>query len=320
MMDMKKRPFRCLSIMVTNQCPLQCAHCGPRSGPWATGSIDFEVMAAALDDARERACQVINFSGGEPFILGHKLVEMVKAATTRGLLARITTGAYWSPTAQAAEKRLKPLAEAGLSQLFISSSDSHRAFVPFTNIIEATRAARNHKIDVYLVLGTSRTSLTCIREVTREFEQAGLSVPWIIESPIIPYGRAEEGFAEDELALQPIMNFAGPCHSLTENPTIRPDGQVTGCAVVFGQECAPLSFGQISQEPLSDALDRMDSNSLADWIHKVGVVELKSLIEATSSLRFENKYVNICHLCGDILSNPEALLVLRELGLTPATG
>ncbi|HKP71519.1 MAG TPA: radical SAM protein [Pyrinomonadaceae bacterium] len=305
--------------MITNQCPLQCAHCGPRSGPWAKGSIDTDVLLAALDEARERACQVINFSGGEPFILGQKLVEMVKATTDRGLMARITTGAYWSPTAEAADKRLKPLAEAGLRQLFISCSDEHRAFVPMNNVIEASRAARKYQIDVYLVLGTSKTSKTSSPSIFEAFMEAGQPVPWIINSPIIPFGRAEENISAGELTLQPIANFSGPCPSLTENPTIRPDGQVTGCAVVFGQECDALSFGDVSRESLSDVLDRMDDSPLAKWIHNIGVVELKTLIESNSSLRFAERYVNICHLCGDILGNPEAVAVLNELGLSPAT-
>lgn len=304
--------------MVTNQCPLQCAHCGPRSGPWAKGAIDFEVVAAALDEARERSCQVVNFSGGEPFIIGQKLVDMVKAVAGRGMLARITTGGYWATSAEAAEKRVKPLAEAGLRQLFISCSDEHRVFVPFSNVVEATRAARKYKLDVYLVLGTSKTSKTSLRSVCRGFEEAGVGIPWIVDSPLIPFGRAEDNLGADELTLRPLSSFAGPCTSLTEHPTIRADGQVTGCAVVFGQECDALSFGDISRESLDDVLERMNENQLARWIHEVGVVELKSLIEANSSLRFADEYVNICHLCGDILGNPEALAVLKELGLDPA--
>lgn len=313
-----KSSINCLTLMVTNQCPLQCAHCGPSSGPWAKGSIDAETIKAALDEARARACQVVNFSGGEPFILGHKLVELVQAATDRGLLARVTTGAYWSPTPEAAGKRLKPLAEAGLGQLFISCSDEHRAFVPLENVIEATRAARTCGVEVYLALGTTRTSATSSRAVSEAFLDAGLAVPWIINSPIIPFGRAAAGVGVEALSLQPVRNFAGPCSSLTQHPTIRPDGQVTGCAVVFGQECAPLSFGDVSREALSHALDRMNADPLASWIHQIGVVELKHLIESNSPVRFADRYVNICHLCGDILSNPEAVAVLRELGLLPA--
>src|SRR5262249_8841738 len=121
--------IRSVSIMVTNKCPLQCEHCGPRSGPWEDGSIDLETLVTTLADARALICSVINYTGGEPFILGKKLIEMVQLSASRFFITRITTGAYWSHSPEAARKRLAPLAEAGLQQLFISVTDSHRKFV-----------------------------------------------------------------------------------------------------------------------------------------------------------------------------------------------
>ena len=309
--------FRCLTIMVTNRCPLRCAHCGPRSGPQERSEIELETVIAALEEARKRSCQMVNFSGGEPFVLGRKLVDMVQAAVARGLLTRITTGAYWSRTLEMAAQCLQPLAQQGLHQLFISYSDQHGEFVRLQNVIAATSAARSYGIQVYLALGTSRTSQVNSRSVREAFEAAGVAVPWILDSPLIPYGRAEENLSTDELLLQPVENLAGPCPSLTQHPTIHANGRVTGCAVVFGGNCAPLSSGNIYESTFAESLDRMNANPLAAWIHKIGVVELKWFIEANSSIRFSDRYVNICHLCGQILGNAEALAVLQEAGLVP---
>jgi MoaA/NifB/PqqE/SkfB family radical SAM enzyme len=307
----------CLTIVVTNRCPLSCAHCGPRSGPGERGSLNFENVIAALDAARSRACGIVNYSGGEPFILGQKLVDFVRAAAERNFVPRVTTGAYWSPTLADARKRLEPLGTAGLRQLFISCSDAHREFVPLNNVIEATRAAVDRGISVCIVLGTSKNSTTSSRSVREAFEAAGVPPPWMMDSPIIPFGRAETTIHFSELLLQPVENFAGPCPSMTQHPTLQPDGQVTGCASVFALECAPLSFGQIHESPLSEILERMDKSTLAAWIHKIGVVELKQFIEEHSAIRFPDRYVNICHLCGDILNNPEALTFLESVGLGP---
>jgi MoaA/NifB/PqqE/SkfB family radical SAM enzyme len=304
--------------MVTNQCPLRCAHCGPRSGPGEKGALDLATVVAALDEARRHSCRIVNFSGGEPFILGRLLVDFVRATSERGIWPRITTGAYWSNNAEAARKRIEPLAQAGLRQLFISCSDAHRVYVPFSNVLEATRAARAHNIDVCIVVGTSKTSNTTPSAVREGFEAEGINPPWLLESPLIPLGRAEENISFDELLLQPLEDFKGPCPSLTEHPTIQPDGQVTGCASVFARDCSPLVFGDIRENTLGEVIERMDNNTLAAWIHKVGVVELKQLIEANSTIVFPDRYVNICHLCADILNNAEARVVLDELGLGPA--
>lgn len=312
------RPFECLTIMLTNQCPLRCAHCGPRSGPKEKGALDLETVTQALDEARTRSCLMVNFSGGEPFILGQFLTDCVRAAAAREFLPRITTGAYWSATETMSARRLDPLAEAGLRQLFISCSDAHSEFVPFSNIIKATVAARQRDIEVYLTVGTSQTSRTTPHSVYQSFEAAGVSTPWLLNSPIIPYGRAEENMPAAELLMQPVENFAGPCASMTEHPTIQADGRVTGCAVVFAGACARLAYGNVHEEPLGAALDRMNTDMLAAWIHRVGVVELKQLIEANTPLIFPDRYVNICHLCGDLLSHPQVLSFLASSGFGPS--
>lgn len=309
----------CLTVIVTNQCPLRCAHCGPRSGPGEKGALDLETVIAALDAARSRRFVIVNYSGGEPFILGGKLVEFVRVAADRGFIPRVTTGAYWSPGPAEAKRRLDPLVDAGLQQLFISCSDAHREFVPLNNVIEATRTAIERNITVCIVLGTSKHSKTSSRSVREAFEAAGVPPPWMLDSPIIPFGRAETTIAVDQLLLQPVENFAGPCPSMTQHPTLQPDGQITGCASVFARECAPLSFGQVQESSISEIFERMNTSTLAAWIHKIGVVELKQFIEENSSISFDDRYVNICHLCGDILNNPEALSFLESVGLGPVS-
>jgi MoaA/NifB/PqqE/SkfB family radical SAM enzyme len=310
-----KRHIDCLTIMLTNQCPLRCAHCGPRSGPGERGALGLELIISTLDEARERLCRVVNFSGGEPFILGDSLIDFVKAAAERSMIPRITTGAYWSNSAAAAKRRLEPLVAAGLRQLVVSSSDAHREFVPMGNVIEAARAARHYGIELYLALGTSKTSKTCSRTIREAFEAAGESPPWLYESPYIPFGRASDQVPAAELILQPVEKFAGACPSLTVNPTIHADGNVTGCAVVFGRECPPLTYGNVHDTSLGEILDLMNSDPLAAWIHKIGVVELKQFIEDNSSIRFDEHYVNICHLCGTMMNSPETLEFLESVGL-----
>lgn len=105
---------------------------------------------------------------------------------------------------------------------------------------------------------------------------------------------------------------------MTQHPTVHSNDSVTGCAVVFGRECPPITFGDLTRESFATIVERLQDDPLANWIHRVGVVELKRLIEHHSEVRFADRYANICHLCGDILSNPAALGVLKELGLLPA--
>jgi MoaA/NifB/PqqE/SkfB family radical SAM enzyme len=305
--------LNCLTIAATNQCPLKCAHCGTLSGPDKKGSLETSKVIEAIEEAKKLNCQIINFSGGEPFILGDTLIEMVKAATEAGLVVRITTGAYWSRTQEAALARLQPLAEAGLRQLIISATDGHREYVSLTNVVAASYAAKLLSVEVYISLRTSKNNKTNAAAVHQEFKAAQLAMPYVYESSIIPYGRAGDTYPNEELNLKPVEEFSGPCPSLTKNPSLHANGNITGCSVVFGQECNTLSFGNIHENSLTEIYDRMLESPLATWIHKVGVVELKQLIEANTQIRFKSQYVNICHLCGEILNHNEALKYLKSI-------
>jgi len=304
-----------LTLSLTNRCPLQCAHCGPRSGPGERGALTVDIVARALDVAQARRFCAVNLTGGEPFTLGAELETVVRLAAQHGLWCRITTGAFWSPTPAAADRRLAPLAEAGLNELCLSCTSEHQQFVPFINLVHAAEAARRHFVKPVVNLGISADSALSPGRVNEMFKDAGAEPVPVFQSRLIPFGRALESLPATRQALRHVGELAGPCPSLTEHPTIYDNGVVAGCASVFSRDCRPLQFGNVHTEPLDAVLDRMTTSPLSILIHHFGVVALKELVEAHSPVRFGDRYVNICHLCGDILNNRQALDTLRDLGL-----
>lgn len=102
---------------------------------------------------------------------------------------------------------------------------------------------------------------------------------------------------------------------MMRHPTVHSDGRVAGCGSVFSRDCAPLIFGSVQQEPFEDVMARIHQHPLSNLIHHVGLGALKEIVEAHSELRFDGRYVNMCHLCGDILSNPAAVGALRAAGM-----
>ncbi len=303
------------TLSVTNRCPLSCAHCGPRSGPEESGTIARDVVVDMLNNASSRGCKLVNLAGGEPFILGEYLEDIVRLVVERDMAPRITTGAYWAKTTEAASARLEPLVAAGLRELAISHSVHHGKFVRLTSIINAARAARENKLRVFLNITSTRSSQGLIPAIRRAFEAAGEVLPYIRRAPVIPFGRASETIEPGDFLLSADEQFAGPCASAGRSLTLHPTGAITGCAVVFGAECAPLVGGYTGEEPVGAILDRIDNEPLYAFIHKVGVVELKNFIEEHSDLRFPNQHVNICHLCGELLSDERVVAFLRQSGL-----
>ncbi len=305
-------PLRCLTLSLTNRCPLRCSHCGPRSGPDRTGDLDEAVATAALRAAARRGCEVVNFSGGEPFAAGAALERLVAAARALGLLTRVTTGAAWSPDPARARARLEPLARAGLSQLYVSVSAPHQAAIPLGHALAATAAARELGVEPTIVATAGRGG-EAARQVRAAFLEAGATPPWILPTPLIPFGRGAEGLRPEDLDQRPVEELSGPCPSLALSPAIHPDGTITGCASVFAADLPALAFGRAPATTLEEALARLEANPLAAWIRGAGVVALKRLVEGRSEVRLPERAVNICHLCGEILGHPGALAAARRL-------
>jgi hypothetical protein len=310
---------RCLTLLLTNRCALQCAHCGPRSGPFERGVMTTDVIARSLAAARLEGCALVNLSGGEPFVLGAALTEIVAQARGAGFTVRISSGAYWSSSIAQARRRLEPLAAAGLAQLYLSHSTEHAAFVPLANIVFAAQAARELGLEVAIILAMGRHSTVRRSSVEAEFARHAQPVPFIAVTRLIPAGRADAAPA-DALLLQPVDALDGPCPSLTEHPTVFEDGTLAGCASVTNRHCPDLQFGSVLDGAPETAFRAMHDAPLSAWIHRLGVVSLKTLIEHNSAIRFQDRYVNICHLCTDILTNPEARQVLAGLGVVKVDG
>lgn len=69
-------------LELTRGCNLQCLHCSNDSGP---GEIHTEVMGLedwlrVLEEARQIGCRQVQFFGGEPFLVGDDLNELIRAS------------------------------------------------------------------------------------------------------------------------------------------------------------------------------------------------------------------------------------------------
>lgn len=313
---MSASPIRCLTLMLSNRCPLQCVHCGPTSGPRESGDLSFEQITQSIDDACRIGCDGINISGGEPFVVYDLLSRVVEYSAAKKVWTRVTTGAYWAATAQRSLDRLQPLAEAGLSQVCVSTSSSHAQEVPVSHVLNAVEAAQRLSIAAAVTVAVSRDGTVTPQTVRAAFHEAGIPAPVILVSSIVPFGRAAMSQRYNQPpAPRELPELVGQCESMMRHPTILSDGRVAGCGSVFSRECEPLIFGSVFDSTLTAVIARIEQAPLSNMIHRLGLGAMKELIEANSELRFDGPYVNMCHLCGDMLQNATAVKTLRDLGM-----
>lgn len=85
------RPIPSLGFMwleVSAGCNLKCIHCYAGSNPALIGSekMDQEAWQKVMLEARALGCEQLQFIGGEPLLLGDKLVSLVEFANLSGFL------------------------------------------------------------------------------------------------------------------------------------------------------------------------------------------------------------------------------------------
>lgn len=310
--------LRSLYILPTNYCTLNCVHCAIQNKTKLRCDLDMDIVEQLIHDAPAQRFSVSIISGGgEPMTMDESILcRILQASSRQNLYPRMTTNAYWAISFDEACRRLRPLVENGLKNIVISISESHLAYVKYNQILYAVQAANflNLKCELYLTALNIKTNP--LQSIVQYFNTQGRSIPYIhTEYYYIPFGNAEENFGLSDFQLTDIAALRGICPSAGNNICVHPTGEVTFCAMVFALHVNALYVGNVYLDSLADIMKRTENNRLMQWFAVHGIVALKEAVEQNTDIRFSDKYVNICHLCCDMLRNPEVLQFLQHIGL-----
>jgi hypothetical protein len=115
-----------LHILLTYQCNYECDHCFVWGSPWQTGVFTLAQLEEVYRQAAELGTiREIYFEGGEAFLYYPILVKAVSLARAWGFWTGIVSSAYWATSVEDALEWLRPLAEAGLNRIDLSSDLFH---------------------------------------------------------------------------------------------------------------------------------------------------------------------------------------------------
>lgn len=82
--------FRVIQIHPTRRCNLTCLHCYSLSGPDQHEALDVDLLAQALNDARDAGYNALGVSGGEPLVY-KPLRTLLQHARDLGMATTVTT-------------------------------------------------------------------------------------------------------------------------------------------------------------------------------------------------------------------------------------
>jgi pyruvate-formate lyase-activating enzyme len=307
---------RLLSILTTRRCTAACDHCCIGSSPTQTQAIPVARIHGLIDEAtRIPTIEKIVFTGGECFLLGRALDELVAHATAQALGTRVITNGYWAVDDRSARRRVETLAAAGLGEMMISTGTFHQRFVPVTRVASAARAAADAGLLVRLAIEVCDQSTfdegTLLDELAEPIAAGSVVVghdPWTTD-----VGQRGQAVLSHEYLLDAEPERAhGRCDLLFNVVSVTPAQELMACCG-FPQEQLPLmQLGSVAERALDDVLDEAPPELLKMWIHTDGPAAIGAFV-AKYVPGFElPRVASICELCAGLQRSEVAMRVLGE--------
>jgi hypothetical protein len=313
--------IKSLCLLTTYRCNARCGFCECR--PENADALSLADMTRYIDEAHSlgTVCQVV-FSGGEPTLLGDDLFAAIAHAKRRGLLTRVVTNGHWGGTPARAEGMLDRLIGAGLDEINISVDDLHQQWIPLENVKNAFQACVRRQFRCLLahkvlknailtraflegVFGVKLIPLERDRQYTPE-EACRL----IATGVVIPAGPAPEGHVPSQLE---YGRFRGNCGSLLRDVVVSANHRLLACCGIVTKNLPELTFGDLRQTPLIDAIDEANRDLVVNWLALEGPSAIAEFVHRKEpSIPLEDRYTGMCHLCNELLTRNDIRRVIEE--------
>ena len=315
---------RVIGFLITLKCNAACQHCCFESGPKRTESMTRDQALSYVRQVAEVGyLRGISITGGEAFLDYALLRDVIREAGTHGLSARVVSNCFWALSPERARAKLTPLVGHGLTELSVSYDAVHEEFVRRERVRFAVAAAL--ELGLKVVVSTVHANGNMDDHISRiqdELELPENDRLFIMPGYIVPSGRASQQFSVESLALvdgeQPEgARLRRPCAHVIREPIITPNGDLAAC-------CSPSTairtgfngnyvIGSLQDRHLADLLDDLETNTVFNSIMIDGPWRLFEMVEQRDPSAIKRKkFVNICDLCQQVMSNPRAREILAE--------
>jgi hypothetical protein len=307
---------RYLSILTTRRCTAACDHCCVGASPRATQAIPVERIRGLIDEAKRiPSIELIGFTGGECFLLGTALDELVGRATSNGLRTRVITNGYWAVNARAARNRVAALRAGGLREMMLSTGTFHQRFVPVERVVAAARASASAGIATRISVETCDQS--SFDEASFRGELADLvgagsvliaSDAWTADAG----GRGEAPLTHERLLMQQPDRAGGRCTQILNVVSVTPAQDLIACCGQPQEELPRLRLGSIADRSLDDVLNDAPPELLKMWLHVAGPREIARFV-ALHVPGFElPPAATICQACVSLQRDARAMRAIAD--------
>ena len=295
--------WRYAGLMLTYRCNAACRFCYYYCGPQAGGVLPTETAMQAWAALRRLAgpSAKIHLTGGEPFLVFDRLLDICQQAQRCGLGGAdyVETNAGWVGDETETRRRLRALDAAGLKRLKISWDVFHAEFVPADKVRLLVRLAQEELgPDRVLVRWQHWLNALDDTAVLGESERLAVMRQAMAEEGGRFTGRAAETLGTLCADQSPDELIGRHCQRSilgAKGVHIDPYGNV------FSGQCSGMAVGNLHTTGLDALWKGFDPDASDFWktlcqAGPGGFLEPAAVLGYTPQARYASK----CHLCTDI--------------------
>jgi MoaA/NifB/PqqE/SkfB family radical SAM enzyme len=275
------RGVTAINFELTYGCSLACSHCLQDSLRPPISDIEWLKTSAvfqALADGKALGLfdQGVNFTGGEIYVQGSPILEMISRASELGIRVRSNTNGWWgnrtsnfkigSETFSSDQELILHLKKIGLGRLVLSLDNRYEQYPNLLNkVIRIAELCEMHEQHYEFVATDAIPFLIdVILKIRRKLGKDELKYLTSTVMDTVDIGAAGDFVTLKPLNLKSLPQLVklSPCRGkgfyLPYYLHINPDGGVRSCLYAPGAEV----LGNIETERLPEILNRADQNAV----------------------------------------------------------
>ncbi len=316
-----------LALVTTYRCTAACEHCCFDCSPRQKDTLAAADMHRFIDQAKElETIRVVVFTGGECFLLGKDLDELVGHAAENGFVTRFVSNGYWGTTREGARRRLERLKQRGLKEANFSTGEQHSRFVPVASVRNAAMAAADLGLVSLVAVDSFGESTFNFDEFLkdrdfREHVDAGTVVlkvsPWMKFNGKRPIAYTSRHMEQ----LQQHRVIGCGCPTVLKVLAIAPSYKLYACCGLTVQSIPEMEIGSLKgpawaaakagkRATLSGLIRNTPDDFMKIWIHLHGPdAVLRYAQKLDRSIPTPPGQAHVCDICRSIYQSPR----IREL-------
>lgn len=295
-----------ITVIATYQCTAACRDCCFESSPALRGRLAAGDILDFINESKRSftGLQVVVFSGGEPLLMGNALLEGISAARRLGLKTRVVTNGYWGKTERLAGMTACRLAEAGLSEINISTGLDHAEFVPLDAVVNAIKALSHCGIPNRVTIEADHAEGTYAQELMNHPVVADIreKAPELLSFQVNTWMPFHRDSAPRPLPSRAIVD--APCQQIFKNLVLTPHGQVSACCGLTFEHIRELKLGRYAAGSLLETYKSQFDDFLKIWIAVEGPVKIVERVMGREASTFGDSVHHMCQACAILHQDP----------------